>query len=193
MGEEMRLKFVIAAILLGISWLYGGEYKVDPVNSQVHFAVKHMLISTVQGHFDKFSGSFFYNEKSKKVTAINGVIETKSVNTGNSMRDADLRSSNFFDAKKYPKITFALTDVKGENAYGKLTIHGKTKSVRLYLKVSGLVVKDLWGNTRTGIALTGKINRQDFGLKWNKMLAAGGALVGNTVKLDVELEGILKK
>jgi polyisoprenoid-binding protein YceI len=189
----MRLKFVVAAILLGVSWLYAGEYRVDPVNSQVHFAVKHMLISTVRGHFDKFSGSFTYDEKSKKLSALTGTIETKSVNTGNSMRDADLRSSNFFDAKQYPKIIFTLTDVKGQTAYGKLTIHGITKTVHLHLKVSGLVVKDPWGNIRTGIALTGEINRQDFGLKWNKMLAAGGALVGNTVKLDIALEGILKK
>jgi polyisoprenoid-binding protein YceI len=189
----MRFRFIVTALLFGMSLLYGGEYKVDPQHSEVSFAVKHMLISTVRGHFGKFSGSFVYDEKTKQLKALKGVIDANSVDTRVAARDEDLRSPNFFDVAKYPKITYVLSYVKKNTAYGKLTIHGITKTVAMHLEKSGLVIKDPWGNIRTGISLSGTIDRKEFGLKWNKLLAAGGALVGDKVKINVTLEGILKK
>jgi len=189
----MQIKTVVLATLLGAGSLFGGTYNVDPVHSNVAFKVRHMMISNVKGQFDKFSGSFVYDEKTKTLKSLTGKVDVKSVNTQNSMRDDDLRSSNFFDVAKYPTMTFKLTKVVGNTAYGKLTIHGVTKEVKMELDLSGQTITDPWGNRRTGLSLSGKINRKNFGLKYNKLLEAGGIVVGDKVKISVELEGILAK
>lgn len=174
------------------SALYAGTFNVDKDHSSVGFKVKHMMISNVKGKFDKFDGSFSYDEKANKLLSLNGVVDTSSINTNNDKRDAHLKSADFFDVKKYPNITFDLTKVQGDTAYGKLTMHGITQNVELEYEDNG-VIKDPWGNTRVGLVLSGKINRKDFGLLYNTALEAGGVLIGDEVKLDVELEGILAK
>merc|ERR1712065_12920 len=158
----------------------------------VGFKVKLMMISNVKGNFDQFSGSFEYDEKTKQLTSLSGSVAVASINTANAKRDGHLKSGDFFLAEKYPQIKFELSKIKGDTAYGKLTMRGITKDVELELENNGMI-KDPWGNTRVGLALSGKINRYDYGLKYNSVLEAGGVTVGETVKLDIEIEGIKAK
>ena len=172
--------------------LFAGTYNVDPSHSHMGFKVKHMMISNVNGKFDTFRGAFEYDEKTKTLKSLNGRVEVKSINTENAKRDEHLRTSDFFAAAEYPEMTFVLEKVEGDTAYGKLTIRGVSKDVQLEFENNGLI-KDPWGNTRVGLALSGKINRFDYGMKYNEILEAGGLAVGETVKINVELEGILAK
>ncbi|HEY9190426.1 MAG TPA: YceI family protein [Sulfurovum sp.] len=172
--------------------LFAGTYNVDPDHSHMGFKVKHMMISNVNGKFDTFSGTFDYDETTNTLKSLNGSVTVKSINTENAKRDEHLRTSEFFAAAEYPEMTFMLEKVEGDTAYGKLTIRGVTKDVKLAFENNGMV-KDPWGNTRVGLALSGKINRFDYGMRYNEVLEAGGFAVGETVKINVELEGILAK
>ncbi len=178
--------------LLATVTLFAGTYNLDIAHSSVGFTVKHMMISNVKGQFNKFNGSFIYDKKTKILKSLNGTVDTASVDTKITKRDNHLRSADFFNVKKYPTMSFTLDKVKGDTAYGKLTLHGITKEIKLELEKNGTIT-DPWGNTRTGLSLNGKINREDFGLKWNKIIEAGGVVVGNTIKINIELEGILAK
>ena len=178
--------------ILAAGALFAGTYNVDKSHSNVGFKVKHLMISNVSGKFDKFNGSFEYDEKTNTLKKLTGEAEVASINTENEKRDGHLKSADFFDAANHPKLTFTLDKVDGDKAYGKLTMRGVTKDVELDLENNGTVT-DPWGNKRVGLELTGKINRKDFGLNWNKALEAGGVVVGETVKLEVTLEGILAK
>ncbi len=188
----MKLIKLGLAMLLASGSLFAGMYKVDESHSSINFKVKHMMISNTAGKFDKFSGSFEYDEKTKTLKSLNGKIEVKSINTENDKRDNHLRDSDFFAAKEFPEITFKLDKIDGDLAYGKLTMRGITKDVKLDFENNGSI-KDPWGNTRAGFALSGKVNRFDYGIKNNKVLEAGGLVVGKTVKLNIELEGIKDK
>ena len=189
------MKFIKLGIIsiLTASTLFAGTYDIDPVHSNVGFKIRHMMIAYVNGKFDKFSGIFVYDEKTKALKSLEGTVFVNSINTQNSDRDADLRSVNFFDTAKYPKMHMKITKIADDIAYGDLTIHGITKKVKMNLETSGVVVKDPWGNTKTGLNLSFKINRQDFGLKWNKLLETGGVIVGDKVKVNIDIEGVLKK
>lgn len=188
----MKLIKIGIASIVAAGALYAGTYNVDVSHSNVGFKVKHLMISNVNGNFEKFNGSFEYDEKSGVVKALNGVIETSSINTDDVKRDGHLKSADFFDATKYPTMTFKLDRVEDDKAYGKLTIKDITKDVAFDIEKTGEVT-DPWGNKRVGLEISGKINREDYGLKWNKTLEAGGVLVGETVKIQVELEGVLAK
>lgn len=178
--------------LLTAGALYAGTYNVDRSHSNVGFKVKHLMISNVTGNFDKFTGVIEFDEKSNTVTALSGKIEANSINTENEKRDKHLRSPDFFDAAKYPNVTFKLDTIKDDKAYGTLTMRGVSKTVILDFEFNGSV-KDPWGNQRIGLELEGKINRKDYGLNWNKALEAGGVVVGDKIKLLIELEAILAK
>ncbi len=180
------------ASLVASSALFAGTYNVDASHSNVGFKVKHLMISNVSGKFDKFSGKFEYDEKTKTLKGLAGEVSVASINTEDAKRDAHLKSVDFFDEANNPTLTYKLDKVEGDTAYGKLTIRGVTKDVKLDLENNGTAI-DPWGNTRVALALTGQINRTDFGLNWNKALEAGGVLVDETVKLNVEVEGILAK
>ncbi len=187
-----RLVKIGLTSILAVSTLFGGTYNVDTSHSNVGFKVKHMMISNITGKFDTFNGSFEYDEKTNTLKALTGVVEVKSINTQNEKRDKHLRSSDFFATDKFSQITFKLDKIEDEIAYGKLTIRGVTKDVKLNFENNGSIV-DPWGNTRVGLALSGKINRFDYGIKYNKLLEAGGVAIAEIVKLDIELEGILQK
>ena len=189
----MKLRAVLLASMLSVGTLFAGTYKVDVDHSTVAFKVKHMMISNVNGQFTKFSGTFVYDEKSKTLQSLQGVVDVSSISTDNVKRDGHLKSADFFDLAKFTTITFTLDKVEGDTAYGQLTIHGVTKEIKMALETSGTVVKDPWGAVRKGLSLTGTINRKDFGLNWNKLVEAGGVMVGDDVKIDVELEGVLVK
>lgn len=185
------LKLGLISIFVAGS-LFAGTYNVDVAHSHVGFKVKHMMISNVKGEFNTFSGVINYDEQSKKITAISGKIDVNSINTANEKRDGHLKSSELFDAKTYPEITYTLNKIDGDTAYGTLSMHGISKEIQMDLENNGTVI-DPWGNQRVGLALSGKINRKDFGITWNKVLEAGGVAVGEIVKLEIEVEGILAK
>jgi polyisoprenoid-binding protein YceI len=172
--------------------LFAGSYSVDPVHSHVGFKVKHLMISYVKGDFKTFSGSFVYDEATNQLTTLHGTIEVASVDTGIDKRDAHLKSDEFFDQKRYPTISFELKKIEADRAYGLLTIRGVTQEVALDIEYSS-PIKDPWGQMRVGVSLEGKISRKAFGLTYNKLLETGGVAVGDSVKLDVALEGILDK
>jgi polyisoprenoid-binding protein YceI len=180
------------SLLAAATLLIAGSYDVDPVHTHVGFSVKHMMISHVDGQFDSFSGMFEYDEKTKTLLSLEGVVDVNSINTKNKTRDDDLRSATFFDAAKYPKLTYKLNTIKNGVGYGILTMHGVSKEIRLETVING-TIKDPWGNTRTGMSLSGVLNRKDFGLTYNKLLETGGLAVDDMIKLNIEIEGILKK
>ncbi len=189
----MKITTVMLASMLSVGSLFAGTYNVDASHSNVGFGAKHMMISNIKGQFDKFKGSFTYDEKTNSLQTLTGEVDVNSINTQNEKRDTHLKGADFFDVTKYPSMNLTLLKVEGEKAYTKLTIHGVTKEVEMKLETSGAVIKDPWGNSRTGLSLVGKINRQDFGLTWNKLIETGGAIVGDEIKIIIELEGILVK
>lgn len=180
------------ASLVASSALFAGTYNVDASHSNVGFKVKHLMISNVTGKFDKFNGKFEYDEKTKTLKSLEGNVSVASINTEDAKRDTHLKSADFFDEVNNPTLTYKLEKIEGDTAYGKLTIRGITKDVKLDFENNGTAI-DPWGNTRVALELSGKINRKDFGLNWNKALEAGGVLVDETVKLNIEVEGILAK
>lgn len=172
--------------------LFATTYTVDKAHSSVDFKVRHMLVSHTKGHFRSFEGTFAYDEKEKKIMALSGEIHVNSIDTDDQKRDEHLKKPEFFDTKKFKLITFDLVEQEGDSLIGDLTIKGITKRVTLDYEFGGEVT-DPWGNKRAAFSLEGKINRKDFGLTFNKVLDTGGAVVGDTVKLYVELEGVAKK
>ena len=158
--------------------LFASNYNLDKTHSHVSFKVKHMMISTVEGQFNKFDGSFVYDEKTKKLISVKGTAQTASIDTKVLKRDNHLRSADFFDAAKYPTLSFVSDKIQGDEVSGKLTMHGVTKEVTFKLNVAGTIT-DPWGNVRTGLTLSGEVNRKDYGLMWNKAMEAGGVLVGD--------------
>ena len=173
------------------------DYQIDVSHSTVGFQVRHMAISKTNGVFDDFTGTFSFEPGNPESWSCEAVIQAASVNTGNQKRDEHLRSEDFFNVAQFPTLTFKSTGVKMEDAFegilkGDLTIHGVTKPVELEFEVLGTVT-DPWGNDRAGFSATLKINRQDFGLSYNNVLEAGGLVVGEEVKILLEIEGIKNK
>lgn len=178
---------VMAGLLIGSSAVSAAVYNVDISHSSVGFKVKHMMISTVTGKFNNFSGN--YDLEKGQFKSLSGLIKADSIDTGIAKRDDHLRSADFFDVGKFGDISFMMTSASKTKMTGNLSIHGITKKVTLDIEMGG-VVTDPWGNVRSGFVLTGSINRKDFGLNWNKAIEAGGVVVGDEVKLVVEVEGI---
>ncbi|WP_294922401.1 YceI family protein [Sulfuricurvum sp.] len=186
----MKMNFittVLTGLLIGSAVASAAMYKVDVSHSTVGFKVKHMMISTVTGKFGNFSGSYELDKGVFK--SLKGEIKATSIDTGIAKRDDHLRAPDFFDVAKYSDITFVMTSASKDKMTGNLTIRGITKKVTLDIDMGG-TVEDPWGNQRSGFVLTGQINRKDFGLNWNKAIEAGGVVVGDEVKLIVEIEGI---
>ena len=167
-------------------------YNIDPAHSGAHFTVRHMMITNVRGSFKKVSGAVVYDPENPAASSVQAEIDAASINTNDDQRDAHLRSGDFLDVEKFPTLSFRSTKVEpqGEGEWkvtGDLTIHGVTKPVVLKVEGPGPESKDPWGNFRTGASATTKIKRGDFGLTWNAALEAGGLLVGDEVKIDLEL------
>ena len=167
-------------------------YTIDPAHSSFEFSVKHMVIASVKGRFATFDATADIDDANLPASSATISIDAASIDTRDATRDNHLRSADFFDVEKFPKITFQSKKVeaRGNGDYrivGDLTIHGVSKEVALDAEVSG-PVKDPWGNTRVGVSAQTKINRKDWGLNWNSVLEAGGLLVGDEVRLNAELE-----
>ena len=179
--------------LLTLSSLFGADYTVDKSHTSLEFKVRHMMVSNTKGSFEDFSGTFSYNPKTHQLTALEGVAKIASVNTDDVERDKHLRSADFFDAKKFPTMKMKFVKQKGDDVTVALTMKGVTKNIILEMDDASDAVKDPWGNTRSGFALEGKINRQDFNIKFSKLMETGGLMVGDDVKLQLEIEGIQVK
>ncbi len=189
----MKPNRLIVTLLVTLA-LSGGAvaadtYNIDPAHTSVGFAVSHMVISTVKGKFNEFTGTVALDNNA--VQGAKGTIQTKSVDTGVERRDADLRSANFFDADKYPTITFQSkrAEKRGDETVrvGDFTMHGVTKELALPVVVKG-PVKDPWGNSRVGLQAKAKLNRKEFGLLYNKALETGGLVVGEEVEIEINAE-----
>ena len=185
------LKLTIASLLTS-SALFAGTYNIDVSHSNVGFTVKHMMITNVSGKFNDVAGNFEYDEKTNMLKALSGEIIVASINTADEKRDEHLKSEELFDAAKFPKIDFKATKIEENAIYGDLTMKGVTKNIKFELENGGTVT-DPWGKQRAGFELVGKINRKDFGITWNKVLETGGVAVGEEIKLQIAIEGILAK
>lgn len=166
-------------------------WKIDPSHTHVEFAVKHLMISTVKGRFTDVEGEVGVVDGNPSASTVNAVLKTGSIDTRTGQRDDHLRSADFLDAGNFPEITFTSTRITGGDAEfkltGALTIRGVTKEVTLDVTNEG-TVKDPWGNARMGFSAKTKFDRSDFGLTWNQAIEAGGVVVGNEVKVSIEVE-----
>jgi polyisoprenoid-binding protein YceI len=169
------------------------EWRIDGAHTYVGFKVRHMMVSWVRGRFASFKGTVAFDpdDLSKSTVAIE--IDASSINTSNENRDHDLRSDEFFDVEKFPKITFVSKRVEGNpqsglKVIGDLTMHGVTKEVTLDIDGPAPAVADGRGGEKTGVTVTGKLNRSEFGLTWNRVLEAGGVTVSDEVTLEIEAE-----
>lgn len=168
------------------------KWVIDPTHSKVNFRVKHLMISTVEGNFKEFEGAVNTSGDDFSTAEISFSMKAASVDTEMADRNAHLKSPDFFDAEKYPEISFTGKGMKdlGDDMYeltGNLTIKDVTKPVTLTVEYGGTMT-DPWGNVKAGFSLTGKIKRKDWGLNWNAALEAGGVLVGEDVKISGDIE-----
>lgn len=186
---------LFTSLFLGLGLIFSGalakDYVLDTSHSNVGFSVKHMMISTVKGSFDSYDAELAFDPDTKKFTTVNARIKAESINTANTKRDDHLRSPDFFEVEKYPTIDFAMStyDPASGVMKGNLSIKGTTRPIELQTTING-VIKDMRGDERVGFTLEGTIDRKDFGLTWNKALEAGGLLVGDEVKLTIEIQMI---
>jgi polyisoprenoid-binding protein YceI len=177
----------------GIVRVPTGTWHVDPAHSSIEFEIKHMMIATVRGRFTEFEGTVVAAEDIADSRAY-GLVKTASIDTNDRSRDEHLRSPDFFDVERYPEIRFESTRIqpaggRGYDVFGRLTIKDVTREVQLESTVEG-ADRDPWGNDRVGIRARGTINRKDFGLTWQRALESGGFLVGEDVRLLIDLSAV---
>ncbi len=169
------------------------SWQLDPKHTTVGFKVKHMMVSYVEGEFQQVEGTADYDPANHTALSVSVTVQMASVDTDEAKRDGHLKSADFFDVEQYPTMTFKSTGVKdagdGElQVTGDLTLHGVTKPVVLDVEGLGQPIIDPWGNERVGAEVTGKLNRQDFGVSWSDTLDGGGLVVDDVVKLDINVE-----
>jgi polyisoprenoid-binding protein YceI len=169
------------------------KWSIDPVHSEIEFKVRHLMIAYVKGVFTSFNANIFTTGNDFTTADINVWIDASSINTGDDKRDEHLRSADFFDVKNHKQIGFASKTIGngGKNGdrelYGELTMKGVTHNIRLDVQFGG-IIRDPWGNEKAGFTLTGKINRNDWGLIWNTAIEAGGLMVSEEVIINCEVE-----
>lgn len=169
------------------------DWKFDPTHSRAGFEVKHMMISTVRGDFSKVSGTAQYDGKNISSIKVDATIDANSINTGNEDRDKHLRNKDFFDTEKFSEIKFVSKSAKaaGKGRFkllGDLTMHGVTKPVTLDVEGPSAKINDKHGNWKVGASATAKVNRKDFGLTYGGLMDNGGAMVGDEVKIVLDIE-----
>lgn len=196
------MKRTIAAVATVVtlslpSFAFASTWNIDPEHSNIGFKVRHMMVSNVKGSFEKAGGTVEINDKDITKSKVEVSIDTNSVNTNIAKRDAHLRGPDFFDAAKYPTMTFVSKKVTkaGKDRLkvtGDLTLHGVTRQVVLDVEGPSKESKDPWGNIRKGATASTKISRKDFGLVYNAALETGGVAVGDEVAITLEIEMIRK-
>lgn len=175
-----------------IPGLVPGTWTIDPAHSDVSFAVRHMMVSKIRGSFKSFDGEIVVADD-LTTSSVNATIDINSFDTGNADRDAHIRSADFLDIERYPTMTFRSTGVRPSDDHylvdGELTLHGVTRPLTLEMEVGG-VTTDPYGNIRLGLSATTEINRRDFGIDITMPLEAGGVVVGDKVKITLDVEAI---
>jgi polyisoprenoid-binding protein YceI len=196
MGQLLTRAFwitIIAVVLSGSAMAGTTAWKIDPAHTAAQFAVKHFMISTVRGAFKGVNGTITWDDQDVTKSTVNVTIDATTVDTGEPARDKDLKSEKFLDIAKYPTITFTSSKIEQAGAgklkvTGDLAIRGVTKQVVLDVDGPSASIKDPYGNTRSALSATTKINRQDFGVKWNASMDGGGAVVSDDVNITIDLE-----
>ena len=170
----------------------GTTWQIDAAHSLVEFSVRHMMFTTVKGRFTDVKGTVVADEGEPARSTVEATMSVATIDTRVDQRDGHLRSADFFDVEQYPTITFTSRRIDGDPAgefrlVGDLTIRGVTREVTLDVTFEGRG-KDPWGSERAGFTAKSKVNRKDFGLTWNQALETGGVLVGDEVKIAIEVE-----
>lgn len=193
---KFRKWALIASILAFAALAAAQDFKIDKAHSQVGFGVRHLMISNVHGRFADFDGTIHYDAKDVTKSSVQVTIKTASIVTDNAGRDDHLRTDDFLNAPQFPEMTFQSTKVEKRGAghvlLGNLTLRGVTKPVEIPFTLSGPIT-DHRGNTRIGIEGSTKINRQDFGVKYASKMQDGSAVVGDEVKISLEIEAVKPK
>lgn len=188
-----KILFTLLIVLFTATVVSATSYKVDPVHSQVHFTVAHLVMFKVRGLFTDFSGTAEADSTSQTLQSINATVTTSSIDTRIEKRDKHLRSEDFFAAERFPQMSFVSKKIVGSGSditiHGDLTIRDQTREIVLKGHYLGSN-KDGWGNEVAGFEAKGKINRKDFGLTWNKVLETGGLTVGEEVEIGLEIQAI---
>ncbi len=196
--RNTALLLMTTVFLFSAQTVLATAYTIDTSHSSVGFKIKHLAISNVQGSFSSFTGTFDFTADQPDQWSAEVSIDMKSVDTGDEDRDKHLQDEDFFDVKKFPKMVFKSTGVKMDDdddefeLMGNLTMHGVTLPVTLEVEFNGAVT-DPWGAERAGFSAEGKINRKDWGLSYGKVMEGGGLMIGNEVKIYLEIEGVKKK
>ena len=168
------------------------KWKIDPAHSEINFRVKHLVVSTVRGHFDNFNATIETSKEDFSDAKIQFEADIKSINTNNKQRDTHLKSADFFDAENHPKMSFESTSIKKISegkmeVKGNLTLRGVTKEITLDVNFNGIVSG--FGDVKVaGFEINAKLNRFDYGLQWNTLTEAGGVVVSNEVKIEILAE-----
>ena len=196
----LRLLFVSAAVCLlstAIAISQTTTWSIDPNHSTAQFTVRHLAISNVSGNFTKVTGTVQFNDKDITQSQVNAVIDAASIDTRVPDRDKDLRGPNFLDVEKYPSLQFKSKRIVNNagklQMIGDLTLHGTTHEVTLDVDGPTPELNDPWGNLRRGFSASTTINRKDYGVVWNHTLATGEAVVGDNVKIQIDVEIVRKK
>lgn len=180
------------AILLLSAAAYGAEYTIDSAHSAATFGVRHMMVSTVRGHFAKVTGKVSYDPQNLAACKVEATVDATTIDTREAKRDAHLKSPDFFDVAKFPALTFLSTKCTREGGKlkiaGNLTIHGVTKPVLFDVDGPSPEMKSAGGVMIIGASANTKISRKDFGMRWNRLLEAGGAVVGDEVLITLDIE-----
>jgi len=199
MGQKIRrfslsiaIAMLLSLCLIPPAKAATSTWQIDPAHTAAQFAVKHLMTSTVRGQFKGVTGTVVWDDQDVTRSSVNVTIDATTIDTGTAPRDADLRSANYFDVAKYPTLTFKSTKIEQAGSgklkvTGDLTIHGVTKSVVLEVDGPSAVIKDPWGNARSAIAATTKVNRQDFGV------SGGAGAVGDDISITIDMEMIKQK
>ena len=191
----MRLATRIGLVLIGACGLHAQavKWRIDPLHSSAQFSVRHMMISTVRGQFGGVKGNIVYDPKNPAAATVDATIDCSTVNTGEAKRDADLKTAEFFDVKKYPVMTFKSKRVDAAGGgklrmIGDLTINAVTREVVLDLEGPTPPIKDTQGREKIGVSGETKISRKEFGILYNPIMETGGVAVSDEVKIVLEIE-----
>ena len=187
MRQKVLGLFMFLALVSATAVFAADTYVIDPNHTSFNFTVKHMMISNVPGGFDKFSGTITYSPTDLTNSKADITIDVSSIDTKIDKRDAHLKSPDFFDAAKFPAITFVSTKFTPGYITGNLTIKGVTKVVTIPVSIAG-PVKTMMGTQAIGITGSLTINRQDYGVNWNKTLDQGGVAVSDDVNIAISIE-----
>ena len=168
------------------------KWIIDPTHSEIHFKVRHLMVSWVTGNFKQFNATVETEGDDISTAKVKFTADIDSISTNNDQRDAHLKNADFFDAENHPQMVFEsdkLEKIDEENykLYGTLTMRGNSKKIELNVEYGG-ITQDPWGNTRTGFSVSGKINRKDFGVSFGTITETGGALLGNDVSINANTE-----